>query len=334
MNQDMSSVKQFVKEWMLPISMTVGAAAYLIYYFMPEPVHAAGPVLNRIVAIVQPLMLFAMLFLTFCKIEPRELRPHRWHWPLLLIQGGVFVCLGALIVLLKSRFPVEEHNWIVLIESAMLCFICPTATSAAVVTRKLGGDVPGITTYTILINLLVAFLVPAVVPMVHPQEGVTFWVAFCMILAKVFPLLIMPCLCAWLLRYLFPKAHKYLISKPDLPFNIWAVSLALAIAVTVKFIVHSQMSILLMGMIAMVSLLCCAAQFALGRMVGSWYGQKTRRHDKRITAGQALGQKNTVFSIWMGYTFMTPETSIVGGFYSIWHNLYNSFQLRRSQAEK
>ena len=86
-----------------------------------------------------------------------------------------------------------------------------------------------------------------------------------------------------------------------------------------------------MGLIAMVSLLCCAAQFALGRMVGSWYGQKTRRHDKRITAGQALGQKNTVFAIWMGYTFMTPETSIVGGFYSIWHNLYNSFQLRRSQ---
>ena len=75
MNQAMSSVKQFVKEWMLPIAMTVGAAAYLIYYFMPEPVHAAGPVLNRIVAIVQPLMLFAMLFLTFCKIEPRELRP-------------------------------------------------------------------------------------------------------------------------------------------------------------------------------------------------------------------------------------------------------------------
>ena len=27
---------------------------------------------------------------------------------------------------------------------------------------------------------------------------------------------------------------------------------------------------------------------------------------------------------------MTPETAIVGGLYSIWHNLYNSWQLYRA----
>ena len=48
-------------------------------------------------------------------------------------------------------------------------------------------------------------------------------------------------------------------------------------------------------------------------------------------AGQSLGQKNTVFAIWMGYTFMTPETAIVGGLYSIWHNIYNSWQLYRAE---
>ena len=325
----MSGIKQIIREWMLPISLTVGAATYLAYHFMPEPVHRFGPVLSDIVAVVQPLLLFAMLFLTFCRIEPRQLMPHRWHWPLLLIQGLSFVALGALIVLLKSKLQDGAGDWIVLIESAMLCLICPTATAAAVVTRKLGGDVPGITTYTILINLLVAFLVPAVVPMVHPQGGVTFWMAFSMILAKVFPLLIMPCLAAWLTRYLLPKAHSWLISKPDLPFKIWAVSLALAIAVTVKAIVHSDLSFILLCLIALVSLLCCIFQFAVGRWVGSWYGHKKGRHDKKITAGQALGQKNTVFAIWMGYTFMTPESSIVGGFYSIWHNLYNSWQLHR-----
>ena len=330
----MSAIKQTIRDWMLPISMFVGATSYLAYHFMPEPVHRLGPVLSDIVAVLQPLMLFAMLFLTFCRIEPRQLVPHRWHWPLLLIQGFSFVALGALVVLLKGIPSSADKDWIVLIESAMLCLICPTATSAAVVTRKLGGDVPGITTYTVLINLLVAFLVPAVVPMVHPQEGVTFWVAFSMILAKVFPLLIMPCLAAWLTRYLFPKVHAWMISKPDLPFRIWAVSLALAIAVTVKAIVHSGLSFLLLCMIAFVSLLCCAFQFAAGRWVGSWYGHKKGRHDKKITAGQALGQKNTVFSIWMGYTFMTPETSIVGGFYSIWHNLYNSWQLHRVESGK
>ena len=45
----------------------------------------------------------------------------------------------------------------------MLCLICPTATSCAVITGKLGGDIEGVTTYTMLINLLAALLIPAVV---------------------------------------------------------------------------------------------------------------------------------------------------------------------------
>lgn len=318
-----------MKEWMLPIAIGLGAASYLAYHFMPEPVHRIGPVLSDIVAVAQPLMLFAMLFFTFCRIEPRQLMPHRWHWPLLLFQGLSFVLLGFLIVLLKRLLSDGFEDWIVPIEGFMLCLICPTATAAAVVTGKLGGDIPGITTYTILINLLVAILVPAVVPMVHPQEGVTFWVAFSMILAKVFPLLILPCFAAWLTRYLLPKVHAWLIAHPDLPFQIWAVSLALAIAVTVKAIVHSELSFLLMSLIAFFSLLSCILQFAFGRWVGRLYGHKKGRHDKQITAGQALGQKNTVFAIWMGYTFMTPESSMAGGFYSIWHNIYNSWQLHR-----
>ena len=55
------------------------------------------------------------------------------------------------------------------------------------------------------------------------------------------------------------------------------------------------------------------------------------REIRKVTAGQSLGQKNTVFAIWMGYTFMTPETAIVGGLYSIWHNIYNSWQLYRAE---
>ena len=51
---------------------------------------------------------------------------------------------------------------------------------------------------------------------------------------------------------------------------------------------------------------------------------------RRVTAGQSLGQKNTIFLIWLAYTFMTPETAIIGGLYSIWHNVYNSWQLRKA----
>ena len=352
-------IKKVIKEWMLPIAMVTGASIYLLYHMMPESVHKAGPFLAAALSVLQPLLIFAMLFLTFCRIEPRDLKPHRWHWWLLLIQGGSFVALAFVILGLVRWFPGDHQATIILIESAMLCMICPTATAAAVVTRKLGGDVAGITTYVVLINLLAAVLVPLIVPMIQPVAGMSFWDAFRLILAKVFPLLITPCLAAWLVRYLLPKAHSWLLKYQDLPFYIWAVALTLAIAVTVKAIVHSTLSLKLLLMMSAVSLVCCAFQFALGRFVGAHYRPhrspaRHRRHQKyqnvddaveasrmyeveamakearKVTAGQSLGQKNTVFAIWLAYTFMTPETAIIGGLYSVWHNLYNSWQLYRA----
>ena len=333
-------IRKTIKEWILPIAMASGASLYLIYHILPAPVHKAGPFLESSISVVQPLLIFGMLFLTFCRIEPKDLKPHRWHWWLLLIQGGLFAGLGFLALWVMKSAPGNYHDKVVLIESAMLCLICPTATAAAVVTRKLGGDVAGITTYTVLINLVTAVLVPLIVPMMHPMQGMDFWMAFSVIVAKIFPLLILPCLAAWLVRYLAPRVHQKLLSVPDLAFYLWAVALTLAITVTTKSIVHSTMGVGLIIYMSLISLACCILQFAAGRLVGSRY--KPRRPDaspeveargkavRTVTAGQSLGQKNTVFAIWMGYTFMTPETAIVGGLYSIWHNLYNSWQLYRA----
>ena len=256
---------------MLPIAMITGASSYLIYYIMPDPVHCAGPFLNGVMELIQPLLIFAMLFLTFCRIEPKDLKPHRWHWWLLLVQGGMFAILGLTAFALVRFFPGVTSDKIVLIESAMLCMICPTATAAAVVTRKLGGDIPGITTYIVLINILVAVLIPVVVPIVEPVAGADFWTGFSMIMVKVFPLLITPCLCAWLVRYLFPRIHRRLMSFPDLAFYLWAVALTLAIAMTTKSIVHSQTSLSLLLWMAAISMVCCVFNFVMGRYVGSIY---------------------------------------------------------------
>ena len=325
---------------MLPIAMTTGASVFLIYDAIPC-LHRFGPVLSDTVGLLQPMFIFSMLFLTFCRIEPKDLKPHRWHWWLLLIQGGLFSLLGLVAYLLISALSVDRGDWVVLIECAMLCLICPTATAAAVVTRKLGGDVPGITTYIILINLLTAVLVPLLVPLVHPIAEIDFWTAFSMIMAKVFPMLILPCLAAWLVRYLFPKLHRWFLKFPDLAFYIWSLALCLAIAITTKSIMRSDMSLFMLMMMSLISLICCVLQFGMGRFIGGRYRpriyvpavEERGKAVRKTTAGQALGQKNTIFAIWMAYTFMTPESSIVGGFYSIWHNIYNSWQLYRAGKE-
>ena len=310
-------VISFLKQWMLPLAMTSGAAAYLIYDNIPS-LKPAGPYLAEAVGILQPLLIFAMLFLSFCKISPKDMKPRKWHLKLLIFQGGIF----TLLAIVTACFP--EFDGRILIESAMLCIICPTATAAAVVTGRLGGDMPGLTTYTVLINITAGLLVPLMIPLVHPEDGVPFSTAFSMIMAKVFPLLICPCLAAWLVRYLMPKVHNWLTKFSNLAFYLWGIALTIAIATTTKSIIHSTTSIYYEIGIALVSLLCCAIQFFIGKKIG-------KRYNASITAGQSLGQKNTVFAIWMGYTFMTPATSIAGGFYCIWHNAYNSWQLYRKE---
>ena len=194
------TLKKFIKDWMLIICMVVGASVYLVYHNIPA-LHPAGPVLLEICKRVQPVLLFAMLFLSFCKIEPRQMRPQKWMLWLLLFQGLSF---GAIILLL---YLCPDISFRMGLEAAMLCLICPTATACAVVTGKLGGNMAGVVTYTVLINLLVAIIVPLGVPLIHPAEGLSFSSAFYKILGKVFPLLIMPCFLAWIVRYLLPGVH-------------------------------------------------------------------------------------------------------------------------------
>lgn len=329
------SVELFFKAHMLPIGMTVGALAYVIYHAL-SGLHFLGPFLLPAVKFIQPALLFVMLFLTFCKVEPSQLRPHRWQWWLVGVQVLSFVALAYLLVVVRRNG--ADIFWTTAIEGAMLCLICPTATAAAVVTGKLGGDVAGIITYTVLINLFVAILVPAVVPLIHPVAGVSFIVAFRMILSQVFPLLICPCLLAWLVRYLMPALHRRILRYPDLAFYVWAIALPMAIMMTTRAIYHSNAPLAVLGGIAAASLLACAFQFWLGHILGARFDaiknkplelSRPKFTNGPVTVGQSLGQKNTVFAIWMGYTFMSPIVSIAGGFYCIWHNVYNSWQLNR-----
>lgn len=310
-------VIQFIKNWTLPISMLAGVLSYFIYTSIPA-LEPTRPFVAALVGVLQPTLIFAMLFITFCKVDPRDLKPCRWHVWLLLIQALSFAALALCIVV----FPGLSGQ--VLIEAAMLCMICPTATAAAVVTAKLGGNAAALTTYTIFINLVTALIVPVFVPMIHPHSSFSFGTSFALILSKVFPLLFCPFLAALLVRYCCPWFHRLVLKCKDLAFYLWAVALAIAIAVTVKSIMHSHVSFAYQAGIAVVSLCCCIIQFMAGRHIGE-------RHHDAISAGQALGQKNTVFAIWMGYTFLTPVTAIAGGFYSVWHNVFNSYQLYQAR---
>lgn len=310
---NLSPAITFIKNWTLPLSILSGIAAYFAYVNIPalDDTHKLA---NDAIAVVQPALIFAMLFLTFLNIGPRDLRLRPWHF----IIAGLQILLFASTACILSF--ISDEGLRIILESAMLCLLCPTATAAAVVTRKLDGSAADITAYTILINLLIAIAAPALLPVAHPLPDVGFISTFILIMGKVFPLLICPLLSAWIIRKYCPSLMRRLTQWRDLPFYLWAIALSLAIAVTVKAIVHSNIPAIYLGGIVAVTMLCCVLQFYIGKKIGSRYGQV-------IEGGQSLGQKNTVFIIWMGYTFLSPVTAMAGGLYSVWHNLYNSWQL-------
>lgn len=304
----------WIRSWVLIWAIVCGVASYFIYVNI-HWLDGTHSFMLHALEIVQPLLIFAMLFVTFCRVNPKHLRLCKWHWWLLGFQCFMFLAFGVIAISLPIHSGLR-----VVAEGAMICFICPVATAGAVVTRKLGGNASHITTYTILINLVAAILIPVVVPWVHSEHSMSTWNASLLILGKVFPLLLFPLMLAFLVRQLSPKLHFHISRQQNLSFYLWVVALFIAMAVTTRFIMHTSVSLSVeLGLVAVAGI-SCVLQFAVGWKIGAKYGD-------RITAGQSLGQKNTVLAIWIGYTFFTPVTSLAGGFYSIFHNVINSRQL-------
>ena len=200
--------------------MLAGILGY--FAFVSIPILApAKPFVNELIGFLQPLLIFAMLFLSFCKVNPHELRLSPLHLWLLLVQVGTFSLLGLLLYLLP------DTPYRVIVEAAMICMITPTATAAAVVTGKLGGDTQALVSYTILINIASAICIPLVLSLVGSSASLDFWPSFLLILHKVFPLLIFPFLAAWAVRVYLPKWHCRLVECAGVAFYLWAVALVI-----------------------------------------------------------------------------------------------------------
>ena len=327
----MARFVKFIKDWMLPLAIAIGILIYLVLHFIGPLSTSVEPTFSKFAKEVQPVMVAVMLFLQFNKISPHDLRFRRWHLWLLAIQTFVFVILA----LIATAFP--HGNTRILLECAMLCFICPTAAASGVITDKLGGSLADNVTYVVLINILAAFIIPVIIPIVHPAEGVSFLNRFFSICMRVFPLLVLPLLLAWLVRFTMKKLHEKLLRIVGWAFYIWGLTLCLSIYLATKALITSGISVWVALLICLVSLVCTIIQFAAGRVAGKHSnpnGLPEELHADAITAGQALGQKNNGFLIWLGYSWMTPVTSVAGGLYSIWQNLFNAYELYEQRRWK
>ena len=320
-------MRKFFDSNALWLSMLIGALGYKL--FLP-----LAPTL--------PWLIFFMLFFTFCKVNPLDLRLHKWHW----------VVLAAQMLFSFASYAVLLH-WTgdkILAQGILMCFIMPTATAAPIIAGKMGGSIQNLTTFTLLSNFATAIIVPATFPLINPAANMTFWPAFLLILSRIAPLLLGPFFSAWLLRLAYKwKTRKEFVLPVKIavvPFYLWVASIVVLTSVVTETTIlnfHAQISNIIILIIA--TFFACLLQFGLGKLIGYYLPAPSKGTDYQdvlinpaaapttmagvssITAGQAFGQKNTSLGVWMANTFLDPMASLGAAAYILWQNIFNSVQL-------
>lgn len=320
----MEKLIQFIKDWTLPVAIAIGSTCYLLFYWVPG-LDAAGDALGPVFDLIFPLFVFLTLLVTFCKVDYHQMRPHRWQAGVLAAQL-LLVAVNIGIIFWVEFLP--DHSSPItsklLWEAVLTCIIGPSASAAPVVAGKLGGNISTMTTYTLLSSMVSAVLIPLVFPILEQVIHVDFLSAFLVILQKVSIVLLLPLVLGWFIQHYLHGLHRRIVSMPNLSFYFWAISLSITTGITVKNIVHSEATVLLLLLIAIATFLLCFVQFAIGRGIGRWLGEE-------INAGQALFQKNTALSIWVAYMYLNPVASVGAGCYVLWQNIINSLEIYKQR---
>lgn len=306
----MHGILNFIKNWVLIICLMIGCLGHEFFIDYADKTM---------------YLIFVMLFFTFCRIDPSQLRFRRVHAVFLTIQFAGSVLLYYVLSYLGHKE---------IAESTMMCLLAPTAAASAVVTMKLGGDGASNTTYVLISSLMVAVLVPLWFPLIHPQgEEIPFWEACWNILKRVLPVLVGPFLLAMLLKRILPRVHDRVARWHEVSFYLWAACLVFAASQMVVAIEESHFGQWLTAILALISAILCVLQFYLGKRLGRHYGDS-------ISGGQSLGQKNIILAIWIASMFLsdgegdTPMAIVGLGTYIIWQNLINSWQLYRKRLQE
>ena len=308
------NILETIRRNSLLFAMMVGAVVYELFANIEwlEPVgEAVGPWLPEWL----PIGLFLLLYVTFCKIKMSELRPQKWHFAIQLVRITLSLSMVLLITMLGDDPEVK-----LVLEGLFICFICPTAAAVVIIAEKLGGSIGSLTVFTFIGNAVTLIIIPLLFPLVEHRADVSFMTAVLMLLRNVFVVLVIPLALALLSRRYVPDFVKRLNRHKDLGFYIWCVNLAIVTGVTLNNIAHSTVSGWVLWLLLTAPLGACLLQFATGKAVGSIWGDS-------ISAGQALGQKNTVVGIWLTLTFLNPLAAAAPGAYVLWQNLVNGWQV-------
>jgi BASS family bile acid:Na+ symporter len=273
-----------------------------------------GDVVGPFLVDILPVVLFMLLYVTFCKIQIKDMRPRPWHFWLQLIRIVLSLLLVCIITL------TTDNTLRLILQGVFICVICPTAAAAAVVTEKLGGSVASMTIYMVIANVVTMVIIPLLFPLVERSADISFIVAVMAVLRNVTLVLVLPLALALISRKVVPRFTDRLRQVKNLGFYMWCFNLAIVSGLTFRNILYSSMDASTLAWMLLLPLAVALLLFAIGKAVGGRYGES-------VAAGQALGQKNTVVGIWLTVSYLNPLAAVAPGAYVLWQNLINALQL-------
>ncbi|MDE7382052.1 MAG: bile acid:sodium symporter [Muribaculaceae bacterium] len=273
------------------------------------------------ISMMVPYIIFIILVLNFSGVCLSSLRPSKLD--LCIASFQILVSIG-LYWLLKSITSDE-----ILAQGALMCVLCPVASSVTVVSSMLGADPARTTTYTIIGNLLVCFIAPFYISIImETSSNTSFGTLFMLIFAKIAVVIALPYISVSCIQKFLPRLNAGISAYKHISFYLWAIALFITIGQTIDFVImrwkENIENVIWLGII---SLAICIGQFYSGKKIGDNY-------QERIAGGQMLAQKNSAMGIWMLNTFLNPIASVGMAFYSIWQNVFNSWQIYKTSPRK
>lgn len=266
---------------------------------------------------LSPYLIFLMLFVTYCRLSPRQIKPGKFDFQLLLIQMGLSAIVYFTLFFLDKTVA----------SGVFICVFVPTATAAPVITSMLGGKIKTVVTYSLVSNLMVALSGPIILASLGNHPDYSFGHSFFLILSEVVPLLILPMLSAFALQYIWPRMHERIAGHQQLSFYMWAISLFIIVGSCVSFAINTWTpdATWLMIWLTLGAGVVCLLQYKIGRKFGG-------RHGDKVAGGQSLMQKNTVLAVWLALAYLNPIASIGPAAYILWQNIVNSWQIARHDS--
>ena len=260
--------------------------------------------------------LIVMLYFIFLPLDVKSLKLHRSH-----LMLSVFNIIEAVIVWLALKQTGDKA----LADAAFFTAITPTASAAPVIMKFLGGNVGYMVTAFVISNVIGAaalfFMLPVMI------TGEVNPAGFFNAALNLVILLGVPAVLAGITRKIYPASREWGKKCGNLSFILWVILLCVISGSAMKFFYsHADISYLYYLKIAGVSLAICAVNFTAGYFIGG--------KDFPRESSQALGQKNTTFTIVLAATFSSPLAAMGPTFYVLWHNLWNACQLFQHDRKK